>query len=234
MSFSSDDFRDVYATARMAHTGQKRRSGEDYFTHPSEVRNIVRSFYPKDYLSQLAALLHDSLEDAPGSTVSTAEEMEEFIRGSIADPKASAEVIRVVRALTHEKSGSYKDYVIALVGDIPTLRVKLSDMLHNLSSSPTPKQKEKYRIALEAIGNISASKPPPGISQDHWDSLFDLLKPKDKIVKISELHLRNVIEQVLKEWNTANDVLLMLDQDGMEKADRHRISKFLKAMKLLS
>ena len=76
--FSAQDFEDVYATARMAHTGQKRRSGEDYFSHPSEVRNITRRFYPDDKVSQLAALLHDSIEDAPGSTVESEEEMEQL------------------------------------------------------------------------------------------------------------------------------------------------------------
>ena len=34
--FNQEDFKDVYSTAQMAHMGQKRRSGEDYFTHPSE------------------------------------------------------------------------------------------------------------------------------------------------------------------------------------------------------
>ena len=80
--FSPDDFKDVYNTARMAHVGQTRRDGSEYFSHPSEVRNITAKFYPKDRVAQLAALLHDSLEDAPGSTVSSEEEMEEFIRGS--------------------------------------------------------------------------------------------------------------------------------------------------------
>ena len=68
--FSPDDFKDVYNTARMAHVGQTRRDGSEYFSHPSEVRNITAKFYPKDRVAQLAALLHDSLEDAPGSTVS--------------------------------------------------------------------------------------------------------------------------------------------------------------------
>ena len=103
LSFSSDDFKDVYATARMAHMGQMRRDGKEYFSHPSEVRNIVRRFYPKDYISQMAALLHDSLEDAPGLTVDSVEEMEGFIRGSISNPDVGDEVLRVVRAVTHEK-----------------------------------------------------------------------------------------------------------------------------------
>ena len=143
--FSREDFRDVYNTARMAHVGQTRRDGSEYFSHPSEVRNITARFYPKDRVAQLAALLHDSLEDAPGLTMSSASEMEDFIKGSIQDPDSAEEVVRVVRALTHEKGGDYQSYVIDLLRDPTTLRVKLSDMVHNLTDNPSPKQRLKYK-----------------------------------------------------------------------------------------
>ena len=172
--FSPDDFKDVYNTARMAHVGQTRRDGSEYFSHPSEVRNIARKFYPKDNVVQMAALLHDSLEDAPGSTVSSVEEMEEFIRGSIQDQAAGDEVIRVVRALTHEKGGDYQSYVLDLLGDEPTLRVKLSDMVHNLTDNPSPKQKAKYKSALDAIAAKTGGNAPNGISDKHWNTLMDL------------------------------------------------------------
>lgn len=173
--FSPDDFKDVYNTARMAHVGQTRRDGSEYFSHPSEVRNIARKFYPKDNVVQMAALLHDSLEDAPGSTVSSVEEMEEFIKGSIQDPAAGDEVIRVVRALTHEKGGDYLSYVVDLMGDVPTLRVKLSDMVHNLTDNPSPKQKTKYKSAIDAISAMTGGKAPKGISDKHWNTLTSLV-----------------------------------------------------------
>jgi len=144
--FVADDFKDVYATARMAHTGQKRRSGEDYFSHPSEVRNIVTRFYPSDRVSQLAALLHDSLEDAPGSTVESPAEMEEFIRGSISDPSAADEIIRVVRALTHEKGGDYLSYVVSLANDQPSLRFKLPNMFTTLVLAHHQNKKQNINL----------------------------------------------------------------------------------------
>ena len=173
-AFSSEDFKDVYNTARMAHVGQSRRDGSEYFSHPSEVRNITRNFYPGDKVAQLAALLHDSLEDAPGSTVESAEEMEDFIRGSIQNKLQADEVIRVVRALTHEKGGDYLSYVVSLMGDVTTLRVKLSDMVHNLSDNPSPKQKVKYGSALDAISAQTGGRSPQGISSKHWDLLTKL------------------------------------------------------------
>ena len=206
--FYRDDFQDVYSTARMAHIGQKRKSGEDYFTHPNEVRNIVNNFYPNDRISQLAALLHDTLEDAPGSTVDSIEEMEGFIKGSITDPRVAEEVIRVVRLLTHKKSENYLSYVVSLVGDQTALRVKLSDMLHNLTSSPSPKQISKYKSALEALTNETSGRVPPNISLNHWHQLQSLTGLDSKM-KITERQLRKIIRvSLLSEASiaTASDI----------------------------
>ena len=196
--FSPDDFKDVYNTARMAHVGQSRRDGSEYFSHPSEVRNIARKFYPKDNVVQMAALLHDSLEDAPGSTVSSVEEMEEFIKGSIQDPAAGDEVIRVVRALTHEKGGDYQAYVIDLLGDVPTLRVKLADMVHNLTDNPSPKQKAKYASALNAIGQKTGGKAPGGISDKHWSTLMGLVS--DEVNEVLSKDTYDAINKKVDEF----------------------------------
>ena len=202
--FSAEDFKDVYATAQMAHVGQTRRDGSEYFTHPSEVRDIAQSFYPDDQVVQMAALLHDSLEDAPGSTVKSVEEMEEFIKGSIQDPAAGEEVIRVVRALTHEKGGDYTNYVVGLLGDVPTLRVKLADMVHNLSDAPKPKQKAKYKSALDAIGAQTRGEPPNGISSGHWDQLYSLVE--SKTIRLTERKLRRIIrEEIGRSFSTNAD-----------------------------
>lgn len=190
MKFTKSDFEDVYATARMAHVGQKRRSGEDYFSHPSEVRNIVRKFYPRDHAAQMVALLHDSLEDAPGSTVETVEEMEQFIKGSIQDPAAGEVVINGVRSLTHEKNAPYADYVVSLLNDPLALKVKLADMVHNLSSTPTPRQKQKYKKSIEMLSDVAGGLPT-GISPKHWNTLISLTEPEEM------LELRSVIKGLL-------------------------------------
>ena len=190
MQFTKDDFVDVYNTARMAHVGQSRRDGSEYFTHPSEVRNIVRKFYPQDYTAQMAALLHDSLEDAPGNTVETVEEMEEFIRGSIQNPESGQVVVDTVKALTHEKNAPYSDYVVGLLNNPIALKVKLADMVHNLSDAPSPRQKEKYAGSIQALSD-AAGGIPSGISSKHWEALTSLTESKE----ISGL--RNLIREML-------------------------------------
>jgi GTP pyrophosphokinase/guanosine-3',5'-bis(diphosphate) 3'-pyrophosphohydrolase len=162
----------------MAHTGQTRRGGEPYFTHPSEVRNIVARYYPSDRVAQMAALLHDTLEDAPGNTVRDVAEMEGFIRGSIADPAVGGEVLRTVRLLTHSPGGDYATYVAELTGKTTALRVKLADMLHNLQTGPTDRQRAKYGTAIARLAPDSTS-PPAGIAPAHWQALRSLVDPEN-------------------------------------------------------
>ena len=220
--FSPDDFKDVYNTARMAHVGQTRRDGSEYFSHPSEVRNIARRFYPKDNVVQMAALLHDSLEDAPGSTVSSVEEMEDFIKGSIQDRAAGEEVIRVVRALTHEKGGDYQAYVIDLMGDVPTLRVKLSDMVHNLTDNPSPKQKAKYKSALDAIAQQTGGRAPRGISDKHWGTLMSLVGDD-----VSE----KILDKEDGEYQASIEKPVKMKEELQEKAVSKAQQRFMGAVK---
>ncbi len=232
--FAPDDFKDVYNTARMAHVGQTRRDGSEYFSHPSEVRNIARKFYPKDNVVQMAALLHDSLEDAPGSTVSSVEEMEDFIKGSIQDPAAGDEVIRVVRALTHEKGGDYLSYVVDLLGDVPTLRVKLSDMVHNLTDNPSPKQKVKYKSALDAIAQKTGGKAPRGISDKHWNTLTSLVTDiegavmKEAVLSMDDM---DALNDKVDEFGYTKEGLYELVIKVFQAMDSGDVSKILSQLK---
>ena len=66
----------VIEFAREAHEGQKRKyTGEDYINHPIEVASLVRKLNPINIELQLAAILHDVLED----TKVTHEEMRTFL-----------------------------------------------------------------------------------------------------------------------------------------------------------
>ena len=52
--------------AKSAHAGQKRASGEEYFTHPCAVAKILTDL-GMDYNTVAASFLHDVIEDTPVS-----------------------------------------------------------------------------------------------------------------------------------------------------------------------
>ena len=208
------DHRETYRTARRVHRDQRRRSGEEYFDHPREVRNIARRFYPEDRVAQLAALLHDTLEDYPkGGVYKTEEEVLDAITDSIIDPATSKEVIRIVRTLTHDKGVNYTDYVLSLSGT--SLRVKLTDMLHNLMTSPSEKQKRKYGTALVALQNRDGG-PPSEISRAHMDQLLSLADvPIGESYQLDISGLRKMIKEALEEGPQSAGVII-IDTSGTE------------------
>ena len=173
-SLSSQDFIDTYNTAQRVHLDYNRRSGEPYFEHPKAVRNLVTKYYPKDRVAQLAALLHDTLEDYhKGSGYSSRQEVVEAILSSIRSKSLAQKVLAVVESLTHE-TGSYDEYLVSLSGDRTAMRVKLADMLHNSKSSPSERQLEKYSNAFSKLmahfdGDI------PGINPNHVQDLLSYL-----------------------------------------------------------
>jgi (p)ppGpp synthase/HD superfamily hydrolase len=121
------------AFATKAHQGRFRRDGETpYITHPAAV---VERLQGESDEVLAAAWLHDVLEDTDESTNTLAEEF-------------PASVVEAVEALSRDEWLTYEQY-IQLVADNPIARkVKISDMLANLSDSPTEKQIVKYSKAL--------------------------------------------------------------------------------------
>ena len=146
--------------AQHAHTGQIRRGDKSpYITHPMRVYGITKRYgYPK--ATQIAAIVHDAIEDSDDPSLIT-----RLIS------KRLPKILPIVQAVTKEKGSPYLEYMSAIAG--PALQVKLSDMLHNLSDAPSPRQKVKYRRALEQIQN-SRGGAPKEISAAHWRELVKI------------------------------------------------------------
>lgn len=121
------------AIAEKAHEGQKRRDGvTPYIKHPEAV--AARVYGESDYV-RAAAWLHDVLED-------TSENIE-----SLREAGVPLEVIEAVQVLT--KTGEDYGWYLSRVKAHPIARkVKVADMLSNLSDSPTKQQIVRYSGGL--------------------------------------------------------------------------------------
>ena len=165
----------ILSTAELAHGGQVRRSGEPYIEHPIAVANIINQYYPGERLLCTAALLHDTLEDAvENGNFKDEQELVDTIQSAYSSPEDGQEVLSIVYALTHEKSIPYTEYVMNLASNASALKIKLADMLHNLSHNPSPKQIIKYGSALNALAGGGV---PSGIHPDHWAALMSITNP---------------------------------------------------------
>jgi len=124
-------------TAKMlstcAHAGQCRRDGSPYIAHPAAVADKLKG-EPEEVIA--AAWLHDVLED-------TTETLDLLREGGIPES-----VIEAVEVLTKRKGVSYEDYLLGVKHNPIALKVKVADMIHNLSDDPTASQIVKYAKGL--------------------------------------------------------------------------------------
>lgn len=120
--------------AREAHEGQKRNDGTPYIEHPKAVAAMVGD-NPLHYEVQVA-WLHDVLED----TKITAEDL--LRRG------VDSIVVKAVVAITKIEGEEYQHYLRRVDANPYAKRVKIMDILHNLSDYPTRNQVKRYAEGL--------------------------------------------------------------------------------------
>tara|TARA_R110000868_G_scaffold116184_3_gene309625 strand:- start:58 stop:630 length:573 start_codon:yes stop_codon:yes gene_type:complete len=170
---TQDNLLDACQTASLAHLGQKRRDGSDYIMHPLAVRDMTAKYYPDNIAAQMLSCYHDSLEDGPGLGNVTEDELYQYIRGDLigASEEEIDNLINALLLMTHDKEVDpvYEDYLAKVFSNPLASIVKISDLIHNLSHNPSPRQIIKYRTALN---NVS---PPAHINIDHLEHLNKIL-----------------------------------------------------------
>jgi GTP pyrophosphokinase len=207
---NSDLVSKAYAVAKKQHLGQKRRSGEEYITHPLAVATILADLGMSSE-TLAAALLHDTVEDTGYSI----EKLEEDF---------GSEVARLVDGVTKLDKVKYGDasaaetvrkMVVAMAKDIRVLLVKLADRLHNMRTLqflPAEKQEQKARETLEIFAPLAHRLGMNAIKWELEDLSFAGLYPKmyDEIVNLvshrapqRERDIAEVIDFVQKDLSSA-------------------------------
>jgi (p)ppGpp synthase/HD superfamily hydrolase len=166
--------------SQYAHRDQKRRSGKPYFLHPQEVANIVKVYYT-DTVTYYTAMLHDALEDGiPLGNINDEDHFFDLLVDELpeADFELAEPIYSAVQSMTKQQDKSYIEYVDSLTHNEHALRVKLADVMQNISDNPSPRQIKKYANAKSFLVNKFNNKPPPGISTQHWN---DFKKTVDNV-----------------------------------------------------
>ena len=152
----------AYYFAKEAHKGQKRASGEEYFTHPCAVAEILIGL-GMDYYTIAAAFLHDVIEDTPVT--------EEDIRREFGET-----VLTLVMGVTkldkiefksheEEQAENFKKIFVSMAKDIRVIIIKLADRLHNMRSLNFLSQERQLRMAHETLEIYAPLAGRLGISQ---------------------------------------------------------------------
>ncbi len=138
----------AYYYAARAHSGQTRKSGEEYFIHPVSVAMMLADLQ-LDVDSIASAILHDVIEDC----LCTHEDIAREFSPEIADLVDGVTKIGKLQFKNkHEaEAENFRKLVLAMAKDIRVILIKLADRLHNMRTLEHMKADRQRAIAQETI-----------------------------------------------------------------------------------
>ncbi|MEX2487078.1 MAG: HD domain-containing protein, partial [Nitriliruptoraceae bacterium] len=138
----------AYVYARAMHEGQRRKSGDDYITHPVAVATELAGL-GLGTATLCAALLHDVVEDTPATLDEIREGFGDEV-GQLVDGVTKLDRIQV-ESKQQQQAETLRKMILAMAQDIRVLVIKLADRLHNMETIDfMPREKQK-RIAQETL-----------------------------------------------------------------------------------
>jgi guanosine-3',5'-bis(diphosphate) 3'-pyrophosphohydrolase len=176
----------AFAFACERHADQRRRSGEDFITHPVEVAKICAGLR-LDTETLCAALLHDTVEDTSASIDEVRELFGESIAGLVDGVTKLTGI--TFQSRDENQAENYRKMMVAMATDVRVILIKLADRLHNmrtLAALPKGKQIDKARETLEIYAPLAHRLGIHAIKWELEDLAFQRLHPRkyDEIKKL--------------------------------------------------
>lgn len=203
---SIERIRFAFDLANERHSGQLRKSGEPYITHPVAVAQILAEL-GLDEQTIIAALLHDTVEDT-GYTLGE-------LRASFGDEVASlVDGVTKLDKLTYgptAEAQTLRKMVIAMSKDVRVLVIKLADRLHNARTWKFVSSETATRKARETIDIYAPLAHRLGMNAVKWeleDLSFEVMEPK----KYEEIE-RLVAERSPSRNALTTDVISAVNED---------------------
>jgi len=159
----------AFLYAHEKHDGQKRRSGEDYITHPYHIAlSLAKDKYDAETIA--AGFLHDTVED----TSATTEEVAKLFGKNVANIVDGVTKVSTLKIRDKEKIFSnhqfymeqvdnYRKILFASISDLRVMIVKLYDRLDNVQTLDFISENKRKFYARETIEIFSAIADRLGI-----------------------------------------------------------------------
>ncbi len=141
--------RDAYGLSLVAHSGQKRKSGDDYIQHALRTALYIAKM-GMDAGTVAAGLLHDVPED----TQTTLEEIEKQFGAEVAflvDGVTKLGKIKLRETKEEQYLENLRKMFLAMASDIRVVIIKLADRLHNMQTLFALPLDKQVRIARETM-----------------------------------------------------------------------------------
>jgi GTP pyrophosphokinase len=158
----TDLIRRAYEFSEKAHSGQIRRSGEPYISHPFSVACILAELR-LDLATVATGLLHDTVEDTAVTLDQIEQNFGPVIRHLV---DGVTKISKMSFRNTHEKQGeNIRKMIVAMGKDLRVVLVKLCDRLHNMRTLNHMSYENQEKIATETLDIYAPLALRLGISQ---------------------------------------------------------------------
>ena len=169
----------AYNYALKKHGEQKRKSGEPYIIHPTNVAYTIAEI-GLDEKTICAALLHDVVED----TDVTYEDIVNDFGKEIADMVDGVTKLKQIQHASIEENQveNYRKMFLAMGKDIRVILIKLADRLHNMRTLEYLKRDRQIAISTETMQLYAPLANRLGLYSLKWeleDLSFKYLNPKE-------------------------------------------------------
>ncbi|MBA3798681.1 MAG: HD domain-containing protein, partial [Geodermatophilaceae bacterium] len=174
----------AFDAAEHLHDGQKRKSGDDYITHPLAVATILAEL-GMDTTTLIAALLHDTVEDTGYALADLGRDFGADV-ALLVDGVTKIDKVKMGDTAQVE---TIRKMIIAMSRDPRVLVIKLADRLHNMRTLRFLPPHKQERIARETLEILAPLAHRLGMNTIKWeleDLAFATLYPKryDEIVRL--------------------------------------------------
>lgn len=187
----------AYNTAEKYHQGQKRKSGEDYITHPLAVARILADL-GSGPATIAAALLHDTVEDTDYSIEQLRVDFGEEV-GLLVDGVTKLDKMKFGDTAQAE---TMRKMVVAMSKDVRVLVIKLADRLHNARTwgfVEPESARRKAQETLEIYAPLAHRLGIATIKNELEDISFSVLYPKVYEEIVSLVKQRNPLRSEYTE-----------------------------------
>lgn len=158
--------RGVFEYADAKHTGQLRKDGSPFVSHPLAVADLVADL-GLDIESVMAAILHDCIED----TDSSYEEVAGRFGTTVADLVDGVTKLTRVQYTSKEEEQmeNLRKMLMAMAKDIRVILIKICDRLHNIRTMEYQSERKQREKSLETLEIYAPIAHRLGMQRIKWE-----------------------------------------------------------------